>query len=311
MVDYTWNNPTIGNWNNPFDWSPFTGTVPGAADSATIQGSSPTELVVSSPDSVANLTVDNNNALLAVFGPFGDLAVGNQLTLDAGVVSATAGAELNLNGATNALDGGVLFAGTGGKVNDNNVVFEDGTIVATGAGGSVNIGTDAFWVIQNDDGVFETGASALNNDGTFEKNGGTGTSFVTTFTNNDGEISVESGDLTFTNGVAGTGFATIGNNDQLQFNGPTSQAYIDFDGTDGALSLRDPFQFSGELVGFTTGDTVKLAQSWGFVNESFNGSETTLTLNHFGADQNFQFAGNQLGQLEVHTGFFATTITHV
>lgn len=68
MTSYVWNNPNSGNWEDTFNWTPFTGFFPTSGDLATIDGVATTQLNVPTNDTVDNLSMRDPNATLNVFG---------------------------------------------------------------------------------------------------------------------------------------------------------------------------------------------------------------------------------------------------
>jgi hypothetical protein len=303
MTTYTWNNPTSGNWEYAGDWSPYTGGYPGSYDTAEVLGYSPTTLYVTGNESVYNLYVENPYATVDAYGVPEYLTVGGEYYQTAGQVNITNDGLLTIDSVA-GLYGGDLYAASSGTVQDNGTVYQDGGYMTLGNGGVVNIGSGAYWDIQDDVGFYpyQNGSSQVVNDGVFEKTGGYRTSPISGQFENYGEIYVETGKLEFKNNVTGgSGDAYIDSYAKLQFDQGANLSYLDFYGSNSTLTLRQPQNFYGLLYNFNPGDAIRLLGNWSETSYTYNGSDTFLTVNHLGASHTFEFNGYVPG-VEVHPG---------
>jgi hypothetical protein len=185
---------------------------------------------------------------------------------------------------------------SGGEINDNGQVYEaNGTAVTMGLNGTINVHSGAFWDIEDDSGISQTGASTIYNLGVFEKTSGAGISLIAGRFYNEGKIAVSSGTLEFQYNVYennGSDQAEIVGSSTLEFDRLAQLSSLDFNGRGGTLALLQPANFSGEIENFQHGDTIHLLQAWYETNSHYFGGMTTLTIEHSGVFKSFEFAGN-------------------
>ena len=240
---YSWAASVSGNFNDPTKWSPV--GIPAAGDDATI---SQTGITVTSP---ATTTVHSltNAATLAV-------AAGTNFTVtsggsDTGTISVGTGAEFDLTGGTLSWTAGTISgAGTFQIENTASLALSTANAktidtvtlnnlgnVTFGGTGDVHTGNSAH--IQNA-GTFAITTDAADitnnfglravftNTGTLTKSSGSGldSSIAPTFNNSGGTITVNSGQLTLTDGTSSGGtYNVLDPNAILDLTGGGTQNY--------------------------------------------------------------------------------------
>ncbi len=240
---YSWTAAVSGNFNDPSKWTP--NGIPGAGDDATIGQTgitvtSPATTTVQSLTNAATLAVSSGTSFTVTNGGSDtgtiDVASGATFDLAGGTLGWTAGtisgagifqienpASLALSAAnaktldTTTLNnlGTVSFAGTGDLQTGNNALIANA--------GAFAITTDAA-DITNNFGL----RAVFTNSGTITKSSANGleSSIGTTFNNAGGTITVNSGQLTLTDGTSSGGIYNVNDvNAILDLTGGGTQSY--------------------------------------------------------------------------------------
>ena len=174
----------------------------------------------------------------------GGQMIGTGTTIVQGVTTFSNGANLGLD------DGRTLEIRGGGTLNTNNINFNPNFTGNAAAGrlrnavGSTLVDTgDSFLSVSNF-GTPEDGASALfDNQGTFRKNGSTGTTAVSINFTNSGTVDVQTGTLSLNQGAQGTGTLQISSGGALSIGAASTTGNLIHNGA-GASSL----QLNGDIT---------------------------------------------------------------
>jgi len=175
----------------------------------------------------------------------------------------------------------------------------ENTEAVTQSGGTVTIGdasgdeaildnaAKATYDITDDSGIDRgsSTASYIDNAGLLEKTGGTATSVIAPAVTNTGTIEVAAATLDVQRAVTGKGSDQISGASTLEFDAKVSAGQtVYFTGSGGALALRYPASFAGDISGFDTAgagsnDTIEVARHWVFsgATENAGGTKGTLT----------------------------------
>ena len=309
MTTYVWQNPSSGNWESWFDWSPFNGNFPQAGDTAEVLGSGLTKLNVTHTDEAANLYVENPNASVNVNGIPANLYVDNVYDQTAGHVNLINEGYLYLRG-TSYLQGGNINVGNGSLLlNYGSILYEEGTSVNMAGGGGIFNASGSYWDILDNQGVTQTGASSIVNDGVWEKTGGSGDSRIAGAFQNNGDVFVGVGKLEFRFNESGGGTLELFNHaSTLQFDREAA-GVLDFTSFGQTVIAKDLYDFHPVIDNFQSGDTIKISDAWAETNYFYNGTNTIVDLERGGITEAETFAGFVPG-IRVHTGIANTTITH-
>ena len=256
-------------WQGPLDVAGGgTAAITGTFTAEGANGTGPGSISIDGADSQvlfvdAAATLDNTTVTIGSDSGLDALNANGMLTLGAGALIQTAAASDD-----NSLGG----AGS---------IINDGTILASGASGELDIETQNF---TNNGAITVTGGQTLAIEpfGTFD-NAASGTitvgdgsaayiQFFDTFTN-DGQIKVAGGllddDATDTTG-AGTIQVSTGGTVEFDQSVATTQNISFLDGT-GTLDLTDPANFLATIAGFQHGDTIDVSGVAGDTESFANG----------------------------------------
>ncbi len=240
----------------------------------------------------SELDLGSSNLLVGNYG-FGFLTISNGGAVDAGEVDVGAGEEadglsggsgtITVDGINSSLNIAELNLGGNdqGLSGYGALLIENGaTVVASSRQGSSVLGSS---VVQLSNGLLESPSLSV-----FGEISGSGT--VSGLIYNAGQIIAMDGTLDLTGELSGTfGGWTVADGAVLEIDGSIDVGVvIQFGGTSGVLSLGDPADALGTIIGYAAGDTIDLN------NDEYGiGSQATLA------------AGNVLQIPELDGGAFA------
>ncbi len=258
-----------GNWTNPATWTSCGGTVPGAADTVTIQ-------------SGHTVTVDDDAAASSVVITANNTAGGNGITIAAGKTLAVTGAvtitapTMNTTNGTLAVGSGSLMAGSiaiGGATTNRigQLTLSTGTVTTTGSVTFTGTAASARFI--------STGASTANISGDFGSGGtvttsGTGTirftgnaaqSIGAYTTYNNLEVASTGGSVSFL-GTATIGGTLTVSSGTLDIAGVTTvvtgatliQGTLQVSNTAGNKTFGDITVANGGTVSFTAAEAIAM-----------------------------------------------------
>ena len=242
----TWTKAGDGSWETPGSWS--SGSVPGSGDDAVI--ATAVKVTATSVNGTVNsISITNTSATLSMEGGILSFAANSSIagTLNISSSDSTIGCSsgtLTLTGNTawsngtikNVTNNGAMtLSGTAtktliGTLNNNGTITHGGTgNLAMNWGSVFNNKSGATFDIQADVGITAGGGGGawpqVNNDGTFKKTAGTGTSSIQEPFNNgtNGAITVQTGTLTLAAGGTSTGGAyTVASEATLDLTGTST-----------------------------------------------------------------------------------------
>ncbi len=220
--------------------------------------------------------------------------LGGSDTVNASTQITWSGGTIGGSGILNANAGMALSGSALKEFNTTRTLNLSGTTTMAGTGGvrmwggTINVNPGATFDIQADIGIaLQTGSPVVNNNGTFRKSAGTGTSTVSVPFNDSGAVDLQSGTLAFSGSGTHVGTFTGAAGTTLQFSGGTHNlsgnvnvAAISVGATavnvNGGTFSATASTFSSGTTTFAAGATVSsvgaLTVSGGTVN--FNSGET-------------------------------------
>ena len=264
-----------------------------------------------------NATIDGDARIKtsdwSISGSDASVTLDQAVVYDGGFIE-DAGDTLVLSGGYLLLSGPASFAG--GTAEGSKYLYTEGTTTVSGltiggtvewentnavnqSGGNVTLGDNvaadeailrndstATYDILNDSGIGlgASTASHINNDGLFEKTGGTGTSVIAPTVTNTGTIEVAAAMLDLQGAVTGTGSDNISVASTLEFDSTVALGQtVSFAGSGGTLDLTAPQGFAGLIGGFDTAgagsnDAIEVAGPWVFTGFTENAGGTQGTL---------------------------------
>jgi hypothetical protein len=256
MAAIFWNSGVSGNWSAASNWS--SDTVPNGGDDVTVNATGTYTVTVDGSDAANSLTFNAPNAIIN-FAASNDSLEARAATITGGTIDGpgklfvggevwtiTAGTPLTLGGGVTLQ---VLSVGPGSVVNDAgaiNIGDAAGLTATILNQGTFNLTTDTAGIgvnTVNVGGSPQLGIGNFENEVTFAKTGGTGTSHVFASYSGAGTISVSTGTLEFDgpsntfngSGISGTGTIAFGaGNSQFGIN-PTIANFL-IDGGPSALA---------------------------------------------------------------------------
>jgi uncharacterized repeat protein (TIGR03803 family) len=346
------NSAVDTNWSDDANWS--IGSAPYPTQTVVFTNNATVKSFTSTVDAgftnpVLNVNVDGTwGGTINVTSP---LSVTGNLSLASGSFGGSG--TVTIAGTGSQWTGGQIVVGSGGFVNAGtlNADTTTGSLVLTGAGTLTNIGriteagthslalesgatldnaAGATLDFTNNGGVSQSGGGTLMNEGTLEKTGGTSTSTIaSSFINNSGAITVQTGILALANagGTSTGGTFNVSNGATLNLTGGAKVAYTGaYTGTGlGTVALSAgtlivgtggaSFNMAGNLFQWT-GGTIDVTQGT-FTNEgtiTYAGAHNVVLAGVGTMINNQQFIQTSTGKLMLENGTVlenATTGTYL
>ncbi len=229
----TWNNAAGGNWGTAANWSPA--QVPGSGDDAVIDLAGTYTVTVNVAASVSTLTLGGASGTQTLVIDSPTLTLAGASTVGANGVVSLGGGTLTGTGNLN-VQGRMVWTGGTMSGNATTTVGGSGLTLSGGANkdlsqrrlettsttnwsgtGSIRTGPGVLihntgtWNAQSDASLDAGlgGGASFDNDGTFRKTGGAGTTSFSIPLDNSASVQVQSGTLAFNSPTTHTGSLTV------------------------------------------------------------------------------------------------------
>lgn len=246
-TDYTYINLGGTGWGDGANWNP-NGT-PGKNDNVTLDFSPSWGVYLDADREVNNFTISSASPMLQATGAHRTLTVNGTFNMSAGRIEVTSGASsdwVNLQIKNGQWTGGTMLGNGTTTILAGGNVSIGGTMQTNPAPNPPTPNLVLSRTLTNNgtvnviDAMTLGGSGTFNNNGTFQKTSGTGTSTVNWTVNNSGSILGNSGELKFAGGFTNTGTVTA-NGGTITYSGATSQtsgAIVNNATVNGALTIN-------------------------------------------------------------------------